>query len=125
MTDYELSNYLPVHGDKLRLRKHLKQEPGKKKRQLLQILHEKRNKAKKGKKKKDNTSSAEEEEEEEEEEEDMRRQFGNRNAVKNTRYIELGWNHQTLFRTKQVRSRTGGGTRKICLRKDSTKQDIL
>ena len=67
MTDYELSNYLPVHGDRLRLRKHLKQEPGKKKRQLLQILQEKLNKAKKGKKKKDNTSSAEEEEE------DMRR----------------------------------------------------
>ena len=63
MTDYELSNYLPVHGDRLRLRKHLKQEPGKKKRQLLQILQEKLNKAKKGKKKKDNTSSAEEEEE--------------------------------------------------------------
>ena len=74
MTDYELSNYLPVHGNRLRLRKHLKQEPDKKKRQLL-ILYEKINKAKKGKKKKDNTSSAEEEE-------DMRRQFGNRNAVK-------------------------------------------
>ncbi|XP_078332256.1 uncharacterized protein LOC144625415 [Crassostrea virginica] len=55
----------------------------------------------------------------------MRRQFGNRNAVKNTRYIELGWIHQTHLRTKQVRSRTGGGTRKICLRKDSTKHDIL
>lgn len=55
----------------------------------------------------------------------MRRQYGNKNAFKDRRYIELGWIHKTHLRAKQVRSRTGGGTRKVCIKKDSTKQDIL
>lgn len=113
MTDTELSTYLPIHGDRLRLRQLLKSEHGVKKKKLLQILQEKLDKAKSKSKR------------EILEEEEMRRQYGNKNAFKDRRYIELGWIHKTHLRAKQVRSRTGGGTRKVCIKKDSTKQDIL
>lgn len=113
MTDTELSTYLPIHGDRLRLRQLLKSNHGGKKKKLLQILQEKLDKAKSKSKR------------EILEEEEMRRQYGNKNAFKDRRYIELGWIHKTHLRAKQVRSRTGGGTRKECIKKDSTKQDIL
>lgn len=113
MTDTELATYLPIHGNRLRLRQLLKSEHGGKKKKLLQILQEKLDKAKSKSKR------------EILEEEEMRRQYGNKNAYKDSRYIELGWIHKTHLRAKQVRSRTGGGTRKVCVKKDSTKQDIL
>lgn len=81
MTDTELSTYLPIHGDRLRLRQLLKSEHGVKKKKLLQILQEKLDKAKSKSKR------------EILEEEEMRRQYGNKNAFKDRRYIELGWIH--------------------------------
>ena len=86
---------------------------------MLEILHKKIDKAAKGRKKKEYASSSEEDED------NMRRQYGNRNAVKDSRYIEIGWIHKSHLRSKQVRSRTGGGTRKVCMKKDSTKADIM
>ena len=121
MTDSELTKYLPVHGDRLRLRKYLQKEntQNKRKHKLLAVLQAKLEKTKnlKKKKEKDNSSSDEENE--------MRRPFGNKNAVKDKRQIELGWIHKTYHRTKQVRSKTGGGTRKIMLSKDSRKIQIM
>jgi len=112
MTDQELSTYLPVHGDRLRLRKYLTPAPtDAKKKKLLQILHKKIDKAAKERKKKEYASSSEEDED------NMRRQYGNRNAVKDSRYIEIGWIHKRHLRSKQVRSRTVGGTQKVCIKK--------
>ncbi|KAK3101325.1 hypothetical protein FSP39_002703, partial [Pinctada imbricata] len=118
MTDEELSNYLPVHGDRLRLRKHIKQESSatEKKKKLFGILKEKLDAS---------TSKKEEPSYEADKGENMRRQFGNKNAYKGSRYIELGWIHRFPNRSKQVRTRTGGGTRKVPMRKDSTKAEIL
>lgn len=66
MTDTELSTYLPIHGDRLRLRQLLKSNHGGKKKKLLQILQEKLDKAKSKSKR------------EILEEEEMRRQYGNK-----------------------------------------------
>ncbi|KAK7944641.1 hypothetical protein WMY93_000369 [Mugilogobius chulae] len=44
-----------------------------------------------------------------------------RNAMKTTRKIELGWLHEG----KQIRKRSGGGTRVVSVSKDSKKQDLL
>ena len=119
MTDEELSSYIPKHGDRLRLKRFLtrsqKEEKQNHKREnLLSILRKKIEDKRHRKPKTD--SSAEEESEE------MRpRQLGNRNAQKQTRKIELGWIHLGV----QVRLRKGGGTRKINIKKDATKKDMI
>ncbi|CAC5399942.1 unnamed protein product [Mytilus coruscus] len=47
MSDEELKNYLPVHGDRLRLRQHLKNDDqSNRKNKLLKVLHKKVDKAK-------------------------------------------------------------------------------
>ncbi|CAC5395407.1 unnamed protein product [Mytilus coruscus] len=46
-------------------------------------------------------------------------------AVKGTRYVEVRWIHKLHHRTKQVRSKTGGGTRTVCMRKDATRKEIM
>jgi hypothetical protein len=49
----------------------------------------------------------------------------NKNATKDTRQIEIGWIHKTHNRYRQVRAKTGGGTRKIMLQKDAMKERIM
>ena len=122
MTDDELNRYIPSHVDRLRIRQQLKkEEPERKNRtKLLTVLHKKLEKARKGRKKELSSS-----EEEEEEEESMRRQYGNKNAVKGTRYVEIGWIHKVHQRAKQVRSKSGGGTRKVVMRKDATRKELI
>lgn len=59
---------------------------------------------------------------------DMResnRRFGNKNAEKDRRRIELGWIHKCGSKSVQIRSKKGGGTRKLTLSKDATKKDLL
>lgn len=48
----------------------------------------------------------------------MRRQYGKK-CFKDKRFIELGWVHKRHLRAKQVNLRAGGGTRKLCIKKDS------
>lgn len=47
--------------------------------------------------------------------------FGNKNATKHTRLIEFGWMHNR----KQVRSRNGGGTRKLIVPKNAGYDDLF
>ncbi|KAL3859258.1 hypothetical protein ACJMK2_009485 [Sinanodonta woodiana] len=53
--------------------------------------------------------------------------YGNRNAKKVKRKIEIGWllANWNGHCSRQVRKKTGGGTRKISIDKHSTKEDIL
>ncbi|XP_061165657.1 uncharacterized protein LOC133174566 [Saccostrea echinata] len=121
MSDQELAEYIPVHGDRLRIRKKIGQrgnEFSKRKNKLLKILHEKLEKRASGRKRPRDSSS-------DVEEETMRRPYGNKNAAKDTRQIEIGWIHKTYHRYKQVRAKTGGGTRKIMLPKDAMKENIM
>ena len=86
LNDKELEEYLPLHGDRLRVRQHLgtiNKQSAKKKRlykKLEQSL------ARKNKNNVEHTDSSDE---------DMNRPFGNQNAVKATRLIEIGWMHQS------------------------------
>lgn len=59
-----------------------------------------------------------------EEEESVTRklpQLGNKNASKDTRRIELGWIHNK----RQVRTKCGGGTRKVVVPKKAGYEDLL
>lgn len=46
---------------------------------------------------------------------------GSKNALKTSQKIELGWIHEE----KQVRKRSGEGTRVFNISKDSTKKDLI
>ena len=49
---------------------------------------------------------------------------GNKNAKKTTRRIEVGWLMQTNGNRKQIRSKTGGGTRHLEIEKSITVNEI-
>ncbi|KAL4234840.1 hypothetical protein ACF0H5_006481 [Mactra antiquata] len=109
MSDVELSNYLPVHGDRLRLRQYLNDSRSvvDKRNKLLKTLHEKMEQAKhRGKTDKNYSSS-------DEESSNLRRQYGNKNALKGSRIIEIGWVHKTHQRVKQVRNTSNSLPRDI------------
>jgi hypothetical protein len=118
MSDSDLTNYIPFHGDRLRVRAYLQKEklPNKRRDKLLNVLQEKLEKARM-KRGTDQTG-----------EDTMRnphRPFGNRNATKMKRVIEIGWIHKNTHRSTQVRKNKGGGTRKLEVLKTATKTEIL
>ena len=51
--------------------------------------------------------------------------FGNKNAVRPIRVIELEWIHKTIKRTIQVRKNKGGETRKTEVSKLAVKAEIM
>ncbi|KAL3871225.1 hypothetical protein ACJMK2_039233 [Sinanodonta woodiana] len=53
--------------------------------------------------------------------------YGNKNAKKMKRKIEIGWllANWNGHCSRQVRKKTGGGTRKVSIDKHSIKEDIL
>lgn len=122
MTDEELTKYVPLHGDRVKLRHYLKIDMKEtrsftKKQKLLAILREKVEEQRSKRPKQDFSD-----------EEDMRRvngQPGNKHAAKRDRMIELGWIHKTNTGSVQVRAKKGGGTRKIRMSKKAMKNDIL
>lgn len=48
-----------------------------------------------------------------------------KNAQKSVQKIEVGWMHVREGKFTQVRTKKGGGTRKICVSKDCRKKDLL
>lgn len=121
--DEELTKYVPLHGDRLRIRKFLRDRETSKKRgrrsTLFQVLREKIE---------SRESSGSTDGEGSSKGKDMResnRRFGNKNAEKERRRIELGWIHKCGSKSVQIRSKKGGGTRKLTLSKDATKKDLL
>lgn len=54
----------------------------------------------------------------------MCRQYGKK-CFKDKRFIELGWVHKRHLRAKQVHLRAGGGTRKVCIKKDCQQSNIF
>ncbi|MEW8545903.1 MAG: hypothetical protein AB2693_20465 [Candidatus Thiodiazotropha sp.] len=126
MTDDELASYVPLHGDRVKLRHHLKRQDKEirsctKRDKLLTILKEKvEAQRQKSNRNRDTEVPVNEE--------DMRRvngQPGNKHASKHTRRIELGWIHKTNTGSVQIRLKKGGGTRKIRISKIAMKHDIL
>jgi len=124
MTDEELSKYIPLHGERLRIRKYLRDRVSSKNRgkrsSLLQVLREKIE-TREHREATDGESSYSKEKEMRE----SNRRFGNKNAEKERRRIELGWIHKTSGKSIQIRSKKGGGTRKLTLNKEATKKDLL
>lgn len=111
MLDEELTKYVPLHGDRLRIRKFLRDRETSKKRgrrsTLFQVLREKIE---------SRESSGSTDGEGSSKERDMResnRRFGNKNAEKERTRIELGWIHKCGSKSVQIRSKKGGEDTKI------------
>lgn len=110
MTDDQLREYLPSYGDRLAVFGYCRRkekEPRNHKSKVFERL-----KAKIVRKKADCVSESE-------------CQTSSRNARKNERKIELGWLHLREGELVQVRTKKGGGTRKLSVQKDYKKADLV
>lgn len=123
MTDEELSRYIPCHGDRLAIVNFMKSPINKRKQTLLDRLR------KKIKSKQLQSSETDSDSDKDKNAQKgltrKRKLIGNENAKKEYRRIDIGWIIKDENGTKQVRTKQGGGTRKIKMKKDSTKKDIL
>ncbi len=117
MDDNTLERFLPALGDRVALRRYCdngNQVKQSRKRSLLEKL---RKKMKLG-----HASNFSEDAGEKEECGSTRKSMiGNKNAYKDTRRIELGWIHNG----KQVRTKCGGGTRKLSVPKNAGYDDLI
>ncbi|XP_030294806.1 uncharacterized protein LOC115594724 [Sparus aurata] len=117
--DAYLARYIPVYGDRIALRRYcLDKEKQKDNSSRMSLLEKLRKKLK--------TATAGQDEESEQEPWPAKSakkpsRDCSKNAVKSSRKIELGWIHEG----KQMRKRSGGGTRVLEVSKNSTKTDIL
>ncbi|XP_030277557.1 uncharacterized protein LOC115584345 isoform X3 [Sparus aurata] len=117
--DAYLARYIPVYGDRIALRRYcLDKEKQKDNSSRMSLLEKLRKKLK--------TATAGQDEESEQEPWPAKSakkpsRDRSKNAVKSSRKIELGWIHEG----KQMRKRSGGGTRVLEVSKNSTKTDIL
>lgn len=126
LEDKDISTFLPKLGDRIALKLFLEgNKPTKKmkKSSILQSLREKM--GIQGKRNKNPNSSSDEgtsasSSTPKKTKKHMAR-VGNKSAMKEKKKVEVGWIHEG----KQVRSPRGGGTRKIDLPKQSTKDSIL
>ncbi|XP_035988972.1 uncharacterized protein LOC110368217 isoform X1 [Fundulus heteroclitus] len=110
MTDEQLKVYLPSYGDRLALLGYCRRrenDPAGRKSKLLDRLRAKisRNKSK------DHREVAENE--------------TVKNAQKNVRKVELGWLNFRDGKYSQVRTKKGGGTRKVAVSKDCRKNELV
>lgn len=116
MTDEQLKTYFPSYGDRLAILGFCRQkasnrnDPNKRKSKLFERL-----KSKISKKSKYDDSAT------------TSQQHTAKNAQKTMRKVELGWmNYDTENEVfKQVRTRRGGGTRKVDVSKESKKSDLI
>ncbi|XDV50949.1 hypothetical protein PO909_019913 [Leuciscus waleckii] len=109
MTDDRLKEYLPSYGDRLAIHGYCRrkeQDPRGRKSKLFNRL---RTSLARSRGDTDNVC-------------EKRR---SKNAQKSMRNIEMGWMHFREGKCIQVRTKKGGGTRKICVSKDCTKNDLL
>ena len=130
MTDVELSEYIPLHGERLRVRKFLrersKSKNNTKRSNLLDVLRQKIETRRRDPR----SGSAETgisgySQTSFDTMRESNRRMGNRNAEKEKRKVEIGWIHKTGNKSVQVRSKKGGGTRKLTMKKDATKKDLF
>ncbi|XP_039663394.1 uncharacterized protein LOC120563341 [Perca fluviatilis] len=115
--DAYLARYIPVYGDRIATRRYCldkqkREEDNSSKMSLLEKLR-----------KRMRTSTASHSEDSGQEPWTARKVRANpsKNALKTSRKIELGWIHEG----KQVRKRSGGGTRVLDVNKDSSKKDLM
>ncbi|XP_073683553.1 uncharacterized protein [Garra rufa] len=109
MTDDQLKEYLPSYGDRLAVHGYCRrkeQDPGGRKARLFDRL---RTRLARSKGDTDNVCE----------------KRMSKNAQKSMRKIEMGWMHFREGKFTQVRTKKGGGTRKICVSKDCRKKDLL
>ncbi|CAM4735478.1 unnamed protein product [Leuciscus chuanchicus] len=108
MTDDQLKEYLPSYGDRLAIHGYCRrkeQDPRGRKSKLFDRLRTRLTRSR------GDTDNVYEKR--------------SKNAQKSMRNIEMGWMHFREGKFIQVRTKKGGGTRKICVLKDCTKKDLL
>lgn len=118
MDEKTLERFLPALGDRIALRNYCGNGNQARESRKLNLLEKLRKKMKLR-----NPSRSSLDDSGEEEERAFRKVplHGNKNASKDTRRIELGWIHNK----KQVRTRCGGGTRKVLVKKTDGYEDLI
>ena len=123
MSDKALTKFMPLTGDRVRLRSFLKTDAGfrPKTRRLVQILRKKLEE-KRGKRRSGSPDSSDTEEPRL-----TKRPYGNKNAAKQVRTIEIGWIHKSgrIATSTYMKKNKGGGTRKFKISKEATKKDLI
>ncbi|XP_057678137.1 uncharacterized protein LOC130907274 [Corythoichthys intestinalis] len=111
MEDAQLANYLPSYGDRIALFNFCKHQPqsSKRKQGLFEKLSEKL------KLRKENRTESEE----------ANTSNKTKRPKPKTRKIEIGWIHTEGQLTKQIRTKQGGGTRKISIQSEEGYSEIL
>jgi len=118
MTDEQLEAYIPLYGDRLAVKDFCRRHNGisSKEARKTNLLTKIRNRLRLKKselndRQRGSSSSS-----------DLK---GNTNAAKSTRRIELGWMYIENGKTRQVREKTGGGTRHLTVVKTLTMEGLL
>ncbi|XP_070551821.1 uncharacterized protein [Ptychodera flava] len=130
MSDDQLAKYIETYGDRVAIFQHYKKgtSGSKRKHTLLSKLR------KKLKLRSTNMSAATDESSGDSDVEYTSKSvrqssadklIGNKNAKKETRMIEIGWIVKETTRSVQVRTKQGGGTRRVSLNKRAKKSEIL
>ena len=122
MTDDQLSLYIPVLGDRIMIRQFLSSTglpSSSSTSRLLAAIRSKRLQ------RSDNSSTEPTKFSRSDSTAPWSSLVGNRNAAKQKRRIELGWLNDDKGCLKQVRTRTGGGTRHLTVSQDANKADLL
>ena len=121
LDDTALQRFLPKYGDRIAVKEYLatmstssNDHPNKKKNLLLSRLRQKLN-----------VTSKLDECNKKSSRKANKKITGNSNALRNTRKIEIGWINFNGITFSQVKSKRGGGTRKVDMLKTSTSGDIL
>ncbi|KAG9273844.1 hypothetical protein AMEX_G10611 [Astyanax mexicanus] len=110
MTDDQLKKYLPSYGDRLAVLGYCRRKEHNPVGRKLKLFDRLRAKIKN---KSDSNGHVSE------------REPSARNAQKNVRKVEIGWMHFREGKFLQVRTKKGGGTRKISVSKDCTKSELI
>lgn len=110
MTEEDLKEILPAHGDRIAVRGFAQRSFASGKQSLIERLKQKMNKVKNRNDRASCSSTLQQ-----------------TRKVKNTRMIEIGWlcMSKTEKRYKQVRARNGGGTRRVTIDKNSKCSEVL
>ena len=117
MSDEEIKQYIPSYGDRVAVLSYCRQHNNNPdKEALLERLRSKIGSTKKKRRELNERSESQQRE--------MSRE-GNSSAVKKTRKIEIGWLNFVENDYRQVRTKSGGGTRQIIVDKSTTVQQIL
>lgn len=115
MTDDELGKYIVRYGDRLAVRAFCRQRLAACETTTSTVLQRLRDKMQKGCSTSANSGGSS----------NKLVNIGNKHASKETRRLEIGWLHYQIGEFHQVRTRQGGGTRHLIVKKSTSVEELM